>query len=197
MPFKLAFLVAFVTAATVASTAARRATRRHGGSLNQLAHVVRGLLAVRAALGLVFYAALAVWLFDLPVGAWSYLPLPIPVRWLGVACLLPALVFFVWSFTSLGTNYRGGVGLYDAHELVTTGPYRVIRHPIYVSLIAIMFLVLILSANWLLGLSGLLLVISIAAARIPVEERQLAERFGSAWDAYRRHTGRIFPNLHR
>ena len=106
MPFKLAFIVAFLTAATVASTAARRATRRHGGSLNQLAHEVPGLLVVRAALGLVFYAALAIWLFDLPIGAWSYLPFPISARWFGVACLLPALLFFVWSFTSLGTNYR-------------------------------------------------------------------------------------------
>ena len=67
----------------------------------------------------------------------------------------------------------------------------------YLAFAAIMLLVLIVSANWLLGLSGLLLVGSIAAVRIPVEERQLAERFGSAWDAYRSHTGRVFPRLHR
>ncbi len=197
MPFKVAFIVAFITAATVAATAARRATRKHGGSLNQLAHEVPGLLVVRAALGLVFYAALAIWLLGLPVGAWSYLPLPITARWIGVVSLLPTLLFFIWSFSSLGTSYRGGVGLYEAHELVTTGPYRLIRHPIYLAFTAIMLLVLLVSANWLLGLSGLLLVVSIAAARIPVEERELAERFGSAWDAYRSHTGRVLPSIYR
>ena len=88
---------------------------------------------------------LIAWLFWSRALAWAYLPLPTPMRWLGVALLLPALAFFAWSFRSLGGNYRGGVGLYDAHELVTTGPYRWIRHPIYLAFIGIMLLVLVLA----------------------------------------------------
>jgi protein-S-isoprenylcysteine O-methyltransferase Ste14 len=193
MPFKVAFILAFVTATAVATATARRAARRHGGAVNQLPNEVRGLLVVRAALGLVFYAALFAWLLDLRVGAWSQVPLPVTVRWWGVGLLVPVLLFFVWSFTTLGTNYRGGVGLYDAQQLVTAGPYRTIRHPIYAAFIAIMLLVFVVSANWGLGLSGLLLVVSIAAIRIPVEERQLSERFGAEWDAYRNRTGRLLP----
>jgi protein-S-isoprenylcysteine O-methyltransferase Ste14 len=197
MWFKLAFVVAFTSAVAVATTTARRATRRHGGTLNQLSHEVRGLLVVRAVLGLVFYATLIAWLFWPRALAWTYFPVPAAMRWLGVALLLPALAFFAWSFRSLGVNYRGGVGLYDAHELVTTGPYLWIRHPIYMAFIGIMLLVLPLSANWVLSLSGLLLVLSIAAARIPTEERQLHERFGPAWETYRERTGRLVPRLRR
>jgi protein-S-isoprenylcysteine O-methyltransferase Ste14 len=163
--------------------------------MNQLAHEVRGLLVVRGVLGLLFYAALFAWLFDLRVGAWPYLPIPAVARWVGVGLLLPTLLFFSWSYGSLGSNYRGGVGLYKDHELVTTGSYRLIRHPIYVSFVAIMLLVSVVSANWLLGLSGLLLVLSIAGARIPVEERQLSDRFGVAWETYRSQTGRLLPRL--
>ena len=104
---------------------------------------------------------------------------------------------FSLSFQRLGTNYRGGVGLYDRHELVVRGPYAVVRHPIYVAFIAIMVLVLLLSANWVLGLSGLLLVSSIAVVRIPVEEQQLGERFGSAWMDYARRTGSLIPFVGR
>lgn len=76
---------------------------------------------------------------------------------------------------------RGGVGLYDAHELVTTGPYRVIRHPTYLSFIAIMLMVFGLSANWVLGVSGFLLVASIAAE----EMRAQAAKLGDAAKGFR------------
>ncbi len=63
--------------------------------------------------------------------------------------------------------------------------------------VTIMLLVTVISTNWGLGLSGLLLVGSIAVVRIPVEERELSERFGATWDAYARRTGRVMPRLQR
>lgn len=193
MWFKFAFGISFLLAMTVAARTARLAARRHGGALNQLSHEVRGLLIVRAALGIVFYTALTAWMFWPRSLTWMYLPIHPLLRWTAVGLLIPTLVIFAASFRALGTNYRGGVGLYPDHVLVTTGPYRYIRHPIYVAFIAIMCLVLLLSANWLLGLSGLLLVASIAVARVPVEERQLHERFGELWEAYRNETGGMLP----
>jgi protein-S-isoprenylcysteine O-methyltransferase Ste14 len=187
-PFKFAFMMAFLGAALVATAAARRATRRHGGTLNQLPHEVRGLVALRAMLGLLFYGALGVWLLGVERFAWSRLPLPDAVRWTAVALLVPALVFFERSFRELGTNYRGGVGLYDEHELVTAGPYAVMRHPIYAGFAFLMLLVTLISADWVIGLSGLTLVLTIAAARIPIEERELRGRFTDRWDAYRIRT---------
>ncbi len=195
MWFKVAFGMAFVFATTVAASTARRASRVHRAPLNQLTHEVRGLLTVRAVLGLVFYSALAAWLFWPETLSWTYLPIPTAVRWLAATLLVPTLAFFALSFRTLGSNYRGGVGLYDDHVLITTGPYRRVRHPIYAAFIAVMLLVLLLSANWVLGASGLLLVVSIAAGRIRIEEGQLQERFGTAWEAYRDQTGCLVPRL--
>jgi protein-S-isoprenylcysteine O-methyltransferase Ste14 len=193
VPFKLAFAGAFLVALMTATRTARHATRVHGGSINQLPHEARGLIAIRSVLGIVFYSALVAWIGWDDEFAWSYLPIPTPVRWVAVALLVPVLAFFAWSFHSLGSNYRGGVGLYESHQLVTTGAYRVMRHPINVAFIAVMVLVLVLSANWVMGLSGLLLVGSIAAIRIPIEERELAARFGDEWERYRNRTGMVLP----
>jgi protein-S-isoprenylcysteine O-methyltransferase Ste14 len=190
--FKVAFIVTFIAAVTVVTSTARRATRHHGEALNQLPHEVRGLIVARALLGLVFYASLVAWLFWPASLSWCYLPVPTALRWLAVGLLVPVLLFFTWSVQTLGTSYRGGVGLYTDHALVVTGPYAHMRHPIYVAFIAIMVLVLVLSANWVLGLSGLLLVGSIAMVRIPIEEAELRERFGASWDAYCHRVGRIF-----
>ena len=119
--------------------------------------------------------------------------MPDAMRWTAVALLIPTLLFFSWSFRSLGSNYRGGVGLHDRHELITTGAYRWMRHPINAGFIAIMILVTLLSANWVLGATGLLLVISIAAVRIPIEERQLRDRFGRDWEVYSARAGYFLP----
>lgn len=195
MWFKFAFIASFLIAVTVAGSSARRATRHHGEALNQLTHEVPGLIALRALLGLVFYASLAAWMFWPVSFSWSYLPVPTWLRWLATGLLVPVLAFFIWSYRTLGRNYRGGVGLYADHDLVTTGPYGRIRHPIYVTFIVLMVLVLLISANWVLGVSGLLLVSSIAMVRIPVEESELREQFGLAWDAYSARVGRMLPRL--
>lgn len=195
MPFKVILVTAFAGAVAIAVASAKRAAARHGGPLNQIQREVRGLLVVRALLGLVFYTALAVWLTGIHGFAWSYVGVPLPVRWTAAALLVLALVFFALSHFALGTNYRGGVGLYDAHELVTSGPYRYLRHPIYAAFIAIMACVGLMSANWLLGLSGLILVLSIAMTRVPIEEAQLRERFVKRWDDYRARTGAFVPEM--
>ena len=195
--FKIAFVAAFVVASTIAARTARAANREHGGSLNQLSNEARGLIWIRAGLGIVFYASLFAWLFASQRARWAYVDVPSALRWSALVALVPVLVLFRWSFQQLGTNYRGGVGLYDRHQLVVRGPYAVVRHPIYAAFIAIMLLVLLLSANWVLGASGLLLVSSIAVVRIPVEEQQLRERFGSTWTDYSRHTGSLIPFLGR
>src|SRR4029079_14734589 len=98
MWFKLAFGIAFIFAMTIAVRTARLSARQHGGTLNQLHHEVRGLLAVRATLGIVFYAALTAWIFWPRSWPWMYLPLPISVRWAAVGLLLPTLAIFAASF---------------------------------------------------------------------------------------------------
>lgn len=193
--FRLIFVLAFASAVTIAARGARCAQKQHGKGLNQLQNEVPILIPIRLTLGIAFYAALTVWLFDLGRVGWSFLPLPREVRWSGAVLMALTLLLFNSSFQELGANYRGGVGLYSGHRLITTGPYKWIRHPIYVSFITFMVAVTGLSANWLIGLSGFLLVSSVAAGRIPIEERELNERFSEEWRVYKASTGCVFPHI--
>jgi protein-S-isoprenylcysteine O-methyltransferase Ste14 len=191
---KSAFVFAFVSAAAAASSAARRAAARHHGPVNQLQHEVRGLVVARGAIGLVFYAALISWLFNVPRTEWMRLHLSFPIRWLGVALLAACVAALASSYYALGSNYRGGIGLHEGHELVTRGPYHVVRHPIYSSFILTMLSATLVSSNWLLGVSGLILVVLIAVVRLPREEMQLRDRFAARWEQYRATTGSLVPN---
>ena len=109
--------------------------------------------------------------------------------------MFAGLLLQLASLRAIGENYRGGIGLNADHTLVKSGPYAVVRHPIYAAFILMMIAVTFVSSSWVLGLSGLLLVVMIAVVRIPPEERQLAERFNGEWEQYRSGTGRILPGV--
>jgi protein-S-isoprenylcysteine O-methyltransferase Ste14 len=106
--------------------------------------------------------------------------------------------FLLWfiSITTLGSSWSGIPQLRARHRLVTTGPYRHMRNPIYTSFL-LMGLGMALSAtNWLVG-PPLLLVGLLCCLRIPVEERFLRQRYPAEYDAYRARSGRLFPKLRR
>jgi protein-S-isoprenylcysteine O-methyltransferase Ste14 len=104
-----------------------------------------------------------------------------PPAWLravSMAMLVVGLIAWAWSATLVLTQVPRG-------ELITTGPYRVVRHPLYtaVSLLVLPAIGFLLN-TWLGAAIGL--VMYLASRRYaPEEERQLGSRFGDAWDAYR------------
>jgi protein-S-isoprenylcysteine O-methyltransferase Ste14 len=142
--------------------------------------------------GLLFISALAVFLIDPELVGWAALPLPAAVRWLGVGlgcCCLPLLF---WVMRTLGTNLTDTVVTRARHTLVTTGPYRWVRHPFYC------VGVLWFAALTAITASGLLLAIGLAAfvllaLRTPIEERKLLERFGDEYREYMSRTGPFWP----
>lgn len=191
--FKLAFGTAFLGLVLGAIRVARRLRSRPEASVDQTEHELPALRIIRPVLGLVFYGALADWLIPGSRLPWATMELPLAVRGLGGILSLAGVGLVVWSFETLGSHYRGGVGLWEDHRLVTTGPYRRVRHPIYAGFVLLMAGILLLSANWVMGISGLALTVSIPALRVSVEERQLEERFGDRWRSYASRTGAFWP----
>jgi protein-S-isoprenylcysteine O-methyltransferase Ste14 len=95
----------------------------------------------------------------------------------------------------LGTHYSGHVSVKKEQELVQSGPYRIIRHPAYAGYL-LMALGLALGYSSLLGfLSTLLILLPAVAYRIRVEERLLAEHFGTQFEEYARKTKRLLPGI--
>jgi protein-S-isoprenylcysteine O-methyltransferase Ste14 len=116
------------------------------------------------------------------------------VRWLGVVICALGGVMRLWPVFVLGRRFSGLVAIQPDHTLVTTGIYRIIRHPSYVGL-------LLTALGWALAFrsgTGLLLVallIPPLLSRIRSEERLLETQFGDEYRAYVKRTSRLLPGI--
>lgn len=193
--FKAAFALMFLALLASVRPVASELRQRTGTGVNQMAHEHPALRLIRPVLGLVFYAALVDWLLPGTRIPWLGTPFPLPIRWCGTLICFAAVASLRASFLALGSTYRGGLGLWDDHVLVVTGPYAVIRHPIYAAFVLIMAGIWMMTGSWVIGTSGLVLTLAVPAIRLPIEESQLRERFGPQYDTYEASTARFLPGV--
>ncbi len=125
---------------------------------------------------------------------WASIPIPIGIRWFGVATGGLCSLLMYWTLSRLGKNLTDTVVTRDDATLVTEGPYRWVRHPFYVTTALLMASVTLLTANWLIGL-GCFVVFGLLVVRTPKEEQRLIEKFGQQYLDYMARTGRFFPHL--
>jgi protein-S-isoprenylcysteine O-methyltransferase Ste14 len=116
------------------------------------------------------------------------------------AAILAALVFgtigatLSWTAVAhLGKQFRINAGLYVDHELVRTGPYALVRHPIYASLLAMLLAVIVLRTPWVRAAFSLGLFILGTEIRVRTEDRLLASRFGADFAEYRKRVPAYVP----
>jgi protein-S-isoprenylcysteine O-methyltransferase Ste14 len=174
----------------------RRLARRAGETI---ARRREGLVLplFRAVFALPLFAAIVAYLINPPWMAWSEFSLPISLRWLGVAIGGLAIPSAWWLFRNLGTNVSETVLTKSNHTLVTTGPYRWVRHPLYATGGALLVAVGLMAANWfILGLAAVVLVL-IRVIVVPLEEAGLIAKFGADYRRYMARTGGMFPRLIR
>lgn len=125
---------------------------------------------------------------------WATIPLPIWLRWIGVLGGIIAVGLLIWMFSSLGMNITDSVVTRQKHNLVTYGPYRWIRHPLY-TFGAFFFISLsLISSLWIIPLLGIP-AFAILIKRTSVEEESLSARFGKEYQQYTQRTGRFLPRL--
>ena len=124
--------------------------------------------------------------------AWSSMPLPVWLRWTGVAIGAAAGCLLVWTLVNLGKNLTDTVVTRKAHTLVTAGPYRWVRHPFYDAVALAVLANSLVAANWFLLATGAILITMIVV-RTRREEEHLLARFGDSYRSYINRTGRFFP----
>lgn len=122
-------------------------------------------------------------------------PFTTGIRWLGAGIIFTGDLLFIWSHKSLGKNWSPILEIRKGHTLVTDGPYRFIRHPMYAAILLIGIGVSFLSANWIVALSYMLPVICLYMVRVSDEEKMMAEQFGNEYREYIKRTGRLIPKL--
>ena len=172
----------------------RRRARLAGGAIPRsrerpLLILGRMAVALPLFLGVLTYVAVPRWM------AWSGLALPAWVRWTGAVLGLAMVPAAYWVFSTLGRNVSETVLTRERHELVTVGPYRVIRHPLYAMGIGLFLAVGLMAASWFILLFALIALAAIRLVVVPLEERELIARFGDAYRAYARRTGALVPRL--
>ncbi len=123
------------------------------------------------------------------------LPLHARLRWLGSGLIFAGDLLFIWSHSALGRNWSPLLEIRKGHALVTEGPYRFIRHPMYAAIFLTAIGTSLLSANWLVTLAHMLSVISMYQVRVSDEEEMMVEQFGDEYRKYMRRTGRLIPKL--
>jgi protein-S-isoprenylcysteine O-methyltransferase Ste14 len=125
-------------------------------------------------------------LFQMPFPSW--------LRWFGVGLGFLSVPFLAWVHYVLDKRWSITLKLQTDHKLVTSGPYRMIRHPMYTVLIVYELSWVLVSAN-LLFLVYYVLSVLLIVVRIPKEERMMLEQFGEEYRVYMKQTGRLLPRF--
>lgn len=144
-----------------------------------------GLLAL---LPLVGYLIAPEWV------AWARFAPPVWLRWVAVAVALACIPLIYWVFASIGINISPTQATRQGHTLVTHGPYRWVRHPLYALGTLVLISLVLVTGLWWIGVTMLPGILAIVR-RTSIEEARLIETFGDDYRAYMKTTGRFFPQL--
>ena len=117
------------------------------------------------------------------------------VRWLGLVLCVLGLVLTSWARAALGRMYSGQVTIQESHQLIKTGLYRYVRHPIYLGMLCFALGLSFLFRSWI-GLVVMIPIVGGLLLRIKDEEGVLHKEFGSEWEAYCKRSWRFIPYLY-
>ncbi len=114
---------------------------------------------------------------------------------LGLGLSLIGLAICIWARVTLGRNWSSIVMVKKDHELVQSGPYRFVRHPIYTGIIT-MFLANVLLSGRVGGILGLLCLVASFYVKLLREEKVMRAEFPSQYPEYCRRVKRLIPFIH-
>jgi protein-S-isoprenylcysteine O-methyltransferase Ste14 len=152
-------------------------------------------IALRSS-GLVLVLSVVAYILNPRWMKWSSLEVPPWLRWSGAGLGTATLPLSWWVFRTIGENITPSVTTRKDHALVTGGPYRWVRHPLYSVGTTFFASLSVLAANWFMGLVSLSVLVMLIV-RLPKEEEKLIERFGEEYREYIQRTGRLLPPFGR
>jgi protein-S-isoprenylcysteine O-methyltransferase Ste14 len=112
--------------------------------------------------------------------------------WTGVVITAAGLMFCVWARVHLGRNWSSSVTIKQGHELIVTGPYALVRHPIYTGLM-FGFLGTVLALAEVRGVLGFLLITLTHLYKLRLEEKWMRAQFGASYETYSSRVAALVP----
>lgn len=191
--FRILAAVVLFTAVGISSLYRRRADQETGEKISRKVDGTAMMIMIRLG-GAVLWLSPLVYLLNPKWMAWARAGWPDGVRWAGVVLGVFCVAGIHWLFSSIGSGITPTSATREKHILVTKGPYRWIRHPLYTVGSALFIAFSMMANNWFIALLGILVFI-LMAIRTPSEEANLIAKFGDEYREYMKRTGRFLPKL--
>jgi protein-S-isoprenylcysteine O-methyltransferase Ste14 len=112
----------------------------------------------------------------------------------GLALAVVGICLAIWARRHLGRNWSGEITIKVEHQLIRSGPYRLLRHPIYTGILAMYAGAAVVTGERLSAL-GLVIVCFAYWRKIRLEEANLATAFGTEYESYRRESWALLPGI--
>ncbi len=196
MPEENTYRFFLIVVAAVQTVISIRYVRRAEAGSTIFRHREEGIL-LTVGIGvfyLVYGAAFLIYCVNPAWMGWSGVGIPAWGRWLGVIPLFAGGGCLIWGLHHLGVNLAISISTKQQHVLIRSGPYRWVRHPLYIGGMVESAGVCLLMANWFVAL-GAGLFWAMIAMRTPMEEQVLINTFGDEYRSYMQSTGRFLPRL--
>lgn len=191
--FRIIAALIFLTGISISIYFRRKADRDTGEIVSWKREGIVMILALRIG-GLVLWFSMLGYLIYPPLLAWSKVGLAEWIRWLGVGLGVVCVTLIYWMFNSIGSGITPTVATRSKHKLVTKGPYRWIRHPLYTFGTAFFLSFALMADSWFIAVMAILAIV-LLSIRLPTEEALLIEKFGDEYREYMKRTGRYLPKI--
>lgn len=122
--------------------------------------------------------------------------LPESVRWIGVVCFGFGAILFWWVHKILGKNWSPVLEIRKEHKLITQGPYKYVRHPMYTQIWIWVICQWLVLSNWIVGVVGILTWSILFFIRIAEEEKMMTEHFGQEYSGYSKKIKKIILGIY-
>lgn len=172
----------------------RRQARQQSGTIARASEPA-ALVAARLLVALPLFGGVFAYVVNPAWMAWASLDVPLWVRWVGVLLGAETVFGVYWTLTALGKNVSETVLTKTTHQLVTHGPYRWIRHPLYTVGVMLFTSIGLMAANAFILSSAVVVLVAVRLVIIPREEANLVAAFGDAYRDYQRGTGAMWPSM--
>jgi protein-S-isoprenylcysteine O-methyltransferase Ste14 len=150
--------------------------------------------SLRVILSILFFAFLVLYSIYPPIMNLIHLDFPVWLRWLGTLFAFIGTAFWIYSQAVLNKYWSPQLQVQKEHKVITTGPYKVIRHPIYAATFIWVIGLALFTANMVFAFIALLTIIWLIL-RVTKEEKMMIEQFGNEYERYIQNTGKFFPKL--
>jgi protein-S-isoprenylcysteine O-methyltransferase Ste14 len=189
MPFTLrqleflpwnAFLIYWII-----SAARLKQIKREEEPAGRLLHIA----VIVIAFYLLFYTSFGIAMLDV-----RFIPYDLRIQYVGIALTWLGVAFAIWARYSIGANWSGRVTLKVDHQLIQSGPYAFVRHPIYTGLLVANAGTALFIGEWRC-IAALVIFVAEISRKALKEEGFMLSEFGDRYAEYRRRTGFLVPKF--